>query len=459
MKKIHFPIGLIAFLVVFTSSFTFGQKIGKKAVLEDLNSLQDSIAIYQPVLQKYAPKFNEDVAVLKQSITKDSLTYLEHNELISRMCVFAREGHFIVGSIEDTVQRGIHNGTDLYLPIEVVVLNKKVYVDNDLSNEQTLERGAEVIGINGHPIDSILEELLQCIPADGSIQTHVMHQLNEIFAASYFLFIEQPKNFTVELKKSDGSFITTEVKAISTIAQSVNFLKFIHPIRPSTTEIEHPIYSLDFNPNYALLTLRSFDEDQLSSREIIARKLYKELFKSIKKAKSENLIIDLRGNGGGHLVMASELVPFLMKKTPENLFQLKHSSWDGKEKTYEFRRKSRRAFKGEVYVLIDGESFSSASTLARFIKEKTDAQFIGEETGSRYEGFAAGATHYIQLPNSGLSIGIPCYGFEFSVGEKQSTTDRGVFPDHSIQNTIDAVLMNRDLYIEKAASLIDAPNE
>lgn len=433
---------------------SFAQDIAAEDTKSDLRFLQEKIIKYQPALEKYAPNFRRDSDMFIENIGQDSLTFLEYNKLVSKFCVLAKEGHFTIGTWEDTVRKGIPESTYRYLPINVVVLNNKVYLEADYSNEQTLEIGSEIKRINDQPIALILQEILYCMPSDGAIVTNIVDELGYAFPRNYYFFVEQPNDFVIELTKPDGSRHIAGIQALSKKEQTANFRKYILPNRPPRPSKPNPVYTLDIQRNYAHLTLRSFNKDKLKDQEIVAKKFYKAIFDTLKQENVPHLVVDLRGNLGGKFVMAAELVPYLMQTTPKDRFQRKSVSWKGIKKRYRFRKKSRNAFKGTIYVLIDGSTFSSASTLARYLKEETEAVLIGEETGSRYEGFAAGSKQFIFLPNTGIRIGIPRYLIEFGPGEEQHTRDRGVLPDYSINYTIDDVLNKKDLHLKKALEIM-----
>ena len=65
------------------------------------------------------------------------------------------------------------------------------------------------------------------------------------------------------------------------------------------------------------------------------------------------------------------------------------------------KKKIRKAFNGKIYLLVDGEVFSSSETFAYFSKATKFATIIGERTG----GDGIGTDPLITtLPNSGISI-------------------------------------------------------
>lgn len=121
---------------------------------------------------------------------------------------------------------------------------------------------------------------------------------------------------------------------------------------------------------------------------------------------------------------------------------------------YKFSDPSKWSFKGLIYVLVNGRTYSAGSTLARYLREYGDATVIGSETGTRYEGFAGGSRQIVHLPNTNLKIGIPRYHISFPVSVKQKAKNRGLLPDHEIEPSIECHFEGRDLHMEKVLSLI-----
>jgi len=447
LKQILFVIALFAVNQVFPQGFT------SEETRQDLESLKSAMETYQPGLLKYNSNFNSNAEQLMQMIPDDSLSFPEYYKWVSRFCVLGGEGHYLIGNWEDTVKKGILNGTYRYLPIDVVILGGKVYVEKDLSNEQSVPLGTELISINNQHIGEVLQQLYYSIPADGHILTQVKNTLNRSFARDYFFFIEQPETFVIRTRDSIGNVHQRFVKALTLKEQRSNLREHKKALSPYPSTA-NAVYTLDRKDNCVILKLKTFNNEKLTDQKIKARKFYKSIFDSLRTENVQNLIVDLRGNLGGRFEMATEMVPFIMKEQSDDDYIRKSTSWTGKEKNYKLKKPSKLLFSGKIYVLVDGNTFSSASALARYLKEYGNAIVIGEETGTRYEGFAAGSREFITLPNSGIQIGIPRYHIEFPKSKKQTTQNRGLIPDHQIEYDIHDREHLRDLHLEKALELI-----
>jgi C-terminal processing protease CtpA/Prc len=173
------------------------------------------------------------------------------------------------------------------------------------------------------------------------------------------------------------------------------------------------------------------------------KEFYNEVFEKIDSAKTQNLVIDLRDNTGGRLDEIGNLYAYLATNTYQfiekgqtvtrfpflkgsvssknsvllNTFGvlmapfaapielLKGSKKDG-IRYYKFstskknKRPNRVFYKGKIYVLINGNSFSASSILSTNLNATKRATFVGEETGGHYNGTVAGISKFISLPHS-----------------------------------------------------------
>ncbi|WP_272023084.1 S41 family peptidase [Olleya namhaensis] len=227
----------------------------------------------------------------------------------------------------------------------------------------------------------------------------------------------------------------------------------------------------------ALLKVQSFTKGNYE-------RFYDETFTTLDSLKTKTLIIDLRNNFGGRLseiaylysflsdenvafvnisetktrtpflksimsnsnplgirVLAGVLSPFI---APVEL--LKSSKKDGK---LYYRLKQAKVseakalnFKGKIYVLINGNSFSASSVLSSQLHGTQRATFVGEETGGAYNGTVAGLMKTYVLPNTKIEAKI---GLLFiDTKQKMSTDGYGVKPDVEIIPTYQDRLNNID---------------
>lgn len=169
---------------------------------------------------------------------------------------------------------------------------------------------------------------------------------------------------------------------------------------------------------------------------------YEESFKTMDSLGIKNMILDLRNNGGGEITQIDDLysyftdtpytlvepsevntrtpfLPYFITNTNSGFIQglavlfapviithnlLKTKKIDG---TIYYRLSSSKEhkpnpenYKGKLYVLINGNSFSATSILSTQLKATHRATFVGQETGGAYNGTVAGIFKGYELPNS-----------------------------------------------------------
>jgi C-terminal processing protease CtpA/Prc len=230
--------------------------------------------------------------------------------------------------------------------------------------------------------------------------------------------------------------------------------------------------------------LKFLDKDSLTAMMSIkafsngnSHDFYEDAFNQLSEANTKNLIIDLRNNGGGRLNEIADLYSYLVSEpyvfiddyevvSKTSFLHMNYFKGSGyitkffkilgapifyplfyfktrKEEnvTYLSNRHSKLCnpkpnnFKGKMYVLINGGSFSASSIISSNLKSNQRAFFVGKETGGAYNGTVAAQIPLVQLPNSkvNLRIGLALV----SATGKTNIEGRGIFPDKEISPTLD----------------------
>ncbi|HRH42051.1 MAG TPA: S41 family peptidase [Pyrinomonadaceae bacterium] len=157
----------------------------------------------------------------------------------------------------------------------------------------------------------------------------------------------------------------------------------------------------------------------------------------------KGVIIDLRGNRGGFV---EEVKKCLGQFFVQNIEFGTFIERSGKTKDTEIKGKKDKAFKGKLVVLVDDESFSGAEIFAQIIKETGRGQIVG--------------THTKGLVLNSVEFGLPD-DFRVSIAFRDYISPqgyriegKGVAPNFEVPLTIEEILKNRDLALEKALEII-----
>jgi hypothetical protein len=204
----------------------------------------------------------------------------------------------------------------------------------------------------------------------------------------------------------------------------------------------------------------------------------------------ERLVLDLRGNAGGNLFNASELLRYLMPDTFSMCFRRKrekirfnHRSdmslatrltletfrffpsvrrkmkptcrvQDGLlENRFFFRPEEKRAYRGNMVVLINGGTFSAASMVAAFLRKKAGTRLIGEESGGAAQGFNAMITPTLHLRNTHMRVSLPLFEIDQEMGP---VPFRGLVPDYTMGADIARTVKGLDQELEFLARNFDS---
>ena len=156
------------------------------------------------------------------------------------------------------------------------------------------------------------------------------------------------------------------------------------------------------------------------------------------------------------IIIERDTVDLLFNNDDEYMRKLSHNLWINNykySKNLRLNPPKENVFTGQLYVLINGITFSSAADLAADLRKTTNAIFIGEESGGLFEGPTGGNSIVIQLPNSKIMVRISP-NIQIGSQYQKHPIGRGVLPDHPIEYFIDDLVRKRDPEMEKAFRLI-----
>jgi C-terminal processing protease CtpA/Prc len=113
----------------------------------------------------------------------------------------------------------------------------------------------------------------------------------------------------------------------------------------------------------------------------------------------------------------------------------------------------KERYNGNIYLLIDGFTASSACFLAANLKYKANAICLGQETAGGETGCNANSFQTLVLPNSKIKIQFPIFRFNNQIAIPEN--HQGIIPDYYIDYSANSYLQNKDLEIEKVLELIN----
>jgi len=111
-------------------------------------------------------------------------------------------------------------------------------------------------------------------------------------------------------------------------------------------------------------------------------------------------------------------------------------------------------YRGKLYILTSGRTFSGGSEFASIAKDQSDAKFIGQETGGGFYGQTSGSYVHQFLPNTDIHIRIPLLKFVTTFTSHDIPLGRGVIPDYKVEQTFDEYNSGIDAQLEYTFNLI-----
>ena len=116
------------------------------------------------------------------------------------------------------------------------------------------------------------------------------------------------------------------------------------------------------------------------------------------------------------------------------------------------KQPAQSPFRGKVFILTDGATFSTAGDFCAVTHHLKLATFIGEETAGAYCGNNSATEPTVTLPNSKVRFGLPLCSSWNAVGGGEGNR-RGTIPDYTaVTKTVD-LLHGIDTQLELALKL------
>ncbi|MBP9077100.1 MAG: hypothetical protein KBG02_09590 [Haliscomenobacter sp.] len=434
-------------------------------------------ASLQALFAEFEPLFNRN------------MSYREAYLLISRLVGQVRCGHTYANFFNQNqlIQHAVFRQADK-LPFLFRILDRRIFIAENASEHEAIPVGAEIKRVNDIPVSEIWDSLLPLVKADGNNDGKRLADL-QVFGVEgfeafdvYFPLLFPPRNGTYSLEiqfQEGGPLQTLEVNALTPKQRKEALLKRSGGYSATNWDSLWQFTVIDANA--ALLRLPHFQTWKMTMNW---RKFLQDAFSALQKQAIPNLVIDIRNNEGGADEVIAFLSQYLVSKpiamepiedrlryeyiAPEWEPYLR--SWDDSFK--DFRGKVRRiddrfytwikpddpleipagkkAFSGNIYLLVDETNSSATFYLAKFCKDHRLATLVGRPTGGSQRGINGGRIAFLRLPNSKIEVDIPLIG-TFPLSEKP---EGGIVPDVLVDMEAEAFRKGEDLILQKAMDLI-----
>jgi hypothetical protein len=409
------------------------------------------------------------------------MTELEFHRFLAPVIAAVNDGH--TGLMHSGALERHMRQQPVLLPFKLAFVAGTGYLHRNYSDHADLAMGGELVSINGNSMDEIVRTMFEALPSDGRVETSKYRRLEStsVFGDVYSRLFGITTRFELTYRSpNDGSVHSIAVDGLTADELTRRFESRYADV--ARAEQNQAPVELTYRDSIPVLTVRTFGGRTISNAGIDYPAFLRRTFQELADRRAQNLIIDVRYNGGGSDEYGKLLAAYLIDDTfsyyrylevaRDSFAFLEHSRMSNSDLPRDRFRANDRGrydfvghpnlgpqqplepnFKGDVYILINGGSFSATGEFTSVVHHHGRATFVGEECGAGYYGNTSGLMVALELPNSGLRLRIPLVRYTMAVAGYEPL-DRGLIPEHHVEPTIEDVLAGRDAVMEYALGLI-----
>ena len=431
---------IITFLCSCSASknYNANKKYSKEELQQDYTLLRNILEKKHPSLYWYTPKdsmdyfFNEGYKAINDSMTELQFGW----KILAPLTTTIHCGHTSF-SMSKGWNKFIKNKSIPSFPLFLKVWNDTMAVIYNLNKDDSIiKKGTLITSINGLKSSDIISRMFDYMVEDGYSDNVNYIRLSTSFPYFHRNIFGLYKTYNVGFIDSNGVEKNTSIPLYNVLPDSLVKRKKIEKELKKSDSFKRfeNIRSLQIDTSTALMTINSFSKGHLKN-------FFKRSFRKLRESNTKNLVIDIRANGGGDINNYVLLTKFLRNtsfKVADTAYSndkgfgpfTKHVSSgffnnigllfvtrkekDGKYhfrywEHHTFKPKRSNHFNGEVYVLINGLTFSASTLFCNSVKGQQNITLVGEETGGGWYGNSGIMIPDIKLPNTKLRVRLPYF--------------------------------------------------
>lgn len=404
-------------------------------VTQDFDQIISVLNLYNPLLFGNKDDIDEFVDQQRQ-LLYDNMTIYEFYRITSPIAMAYKCGHTVLNLDYDVYRFTYDNA--LFFPLDVRIINNQIVVIGR-NEAYGIPNGSVITKINGRYTNNILEELLAYVPADGDSVNGRYAKLNQRFAMTYY-YLYPSETFELTYKEPNSTIthsITINAEKMDTITANASIEQ--EELLPFKSEIKE---------SYAILTIKSFSAyGSYTNNDFYD--FFNEFFTTIETNDIQHVIIDIRQNWGGDPLIASDLFSYIASYSQQYFSDDSPTYYSTLSSEVPL---SEPHYNGNLYILIDGITFSTAGHFAALVKSQNIGVFIGSETSG---SFAVADSHIeVRLNNTNLQLYTSREIWKVDVDNLP--IGRGIIPDYPVYPSWEDYVNNIDRVMQFTLDLINS---
>ena len=430
---------VFAFILTFITAIATGQtscdemyskKFTKAELDTDISFMREKIlnAHINPFTEITKEEFEANIQQIRNTL-KDGMTQKEFYFLVKPVIVKLNDEHSALGDF--CIPDSIKKSTKIF-PLRFRYMDNKVILTESISDEN-LVIGDELLSINNIPVAEIVNNCSQSVfgIADERKTIFVENLGNYISRFCYFI----PDNYQMKFKSGKEAVIKR--LGIEEVKKKMESIK-----KPATS---NAVIAYEKINESGYLTVNSFGMGGNYTMERW-RQMIDSIFTIIQKDSIRHLVIDVSNNGGGNSAIGNIFIDHFSDKS----YRQYGGSWKRSDEYADFMKsikmeyapyqntqngellalgggltkpsKTKNRFTGKTYVLVGGNTFSSAMMFAVMVLDNKLATVAGQ-TPSKGHPNHFGELIGFRTPNTQL---------EFRFGVKEWIRPSGVLTNNKL---------------------------
>ncbi len=466
---------------VATKPFSPAKKLPQDLLRKDYLVLRNILEKKHPSIYWYTPKDSMDLyfdsyyRAIPDSMTEQQFAWQILAPLVDKIHC----GHTSVGSSKAYRKWAVGKRLPSF-PLYFKVWNDTMAVSANLNRKDSIfKRGTLVTSVNGVSNKELVKKMFSYLPEDGYADNVNYIRLSGNFPYYHRNIYGIYKKYNVTYLDSAGLEKKAALPLFVPVVDTTK--KTEREKRPDVPKVNRLLryrsLSIDSSGKMATLTLNTFSKGKL-------RTFLRRSFRELRQKNIQNLVLDLRSNGGGNVASSTLLTKYISRspfKVADSVYgvsrslgpytrYIRHGFFNNVElffigqkkkddkyhvgllerKTYQ--PKNRNHYNKNVYVLTNGPTFSAAALFCNVVKGQAGITLLGEETGGGWHGNSGIMIPDIILPHSKNTVRLPL--FRLVQYNHVPKTGTGIPPDIYVGTSYEALLKGYDYKMKVVREMI-----